>query len=416
MSVRPVTLTLTSFLALASVALAAPAQAQTTVQGTTAGGATYRITVPEPWNGDLVIWNHGLEMSDPSPGPDLGPLAAVQLGEGFAVAASSFQQRGWALFRTVKDMRALVKAFEARFGTPGRIVLTGASLGGAVTAQLLEKGKLGNVVGAMISCGAVAGSRNWDGALDLRLTYDAVCSEVPGAAIPGGAEGLPADSDLTDAEIELAVEACTGVSRRPSQRTDAQADRLQQILDTVGLDQSFLQTDMWYVTRVMSDLVHERAKLKGKPGVGNVGVRYPVAEVDAAIERVEPRSSSARRLAKNYTPSGRSGAARIVAIHTDKDDLVVVENLGHYRELVDPARIVAAVAVEETPSHCGFTAAEGVAGWETLLAWINGGDQPTVDSMQSLCELLAGSGVLPGPCRFDPDYRFGDLDDRIPPR
>ncbi len=394
----------------------APVLAQSTVDGTTAGGATYRIVMPDLWNGDLVIWNHGLSMASPEPGPDVGPLVEVQLSEGFAVAASSFQQSGYAVFRTVKDVRALVKAFEARFGVPGRIILYGASLGGLVTAQLLEKGKLGNVVGGMIWCGAVAGSRNWDAAVDLRLSYDAVCSEVPGGAIPGAALGLPKDSDLTDQEIELAVDACTGVDRRSARRTDAQSDRLQQLLDNVGIHEDFLQTDMWYVTRAMADLVHDKGKLKGKIGAGNRGVRYPDPLIDAAIERVEPKSSSARRLAKNYTPTGKVGDARVVIMHTDKDDLVVVENVSHYRDRLAPEQIVAAVAVEKEPSHCGFSLAEGVAGWEALLSWLNGGDTPTAESIQTLCGVLDASGLIPGPCRIDPGYQIGNLDERIPPR
>ena len=98
------------------------------------------------------------------------------------------------------------------------------------------------------------------------------------------------------------------------------------------------------------------------------------------------------------------------------EDLVFVENVGDYRDRLSDDQLVAAVAVEDEPSHCGFTLAEGLASWESLLAWANGGPQPSADDVQGLCKLLAASGVAPGPCRIDPTFAIGTLDDRILPR
>ena len=67
--------------------------------------------------------------------------------------------------------------------------MTGASLGGIVTADALERADEFNIDGAFAFCGAMGGSRVWDGAHDIRLSYDAVCGDV--APIPGGATGLP---------------------------------------------------------------------------------------------------------------------------------------------------------------------------------------------------------------------------------
>lgn len=400
---------------LAAAAWPSLAVAQQEVTGTTAGGARYRIAVPAVWNGSLVVWSHGLTMEAPGEPPDLGPLAQIQMAEGFAVAATSFRQVGWALFKTVPDTRALVAAFEARFGRPDRVLLHGASLGGLVSAQLLEKGGLGNVPGALLWCAPVAGSRNWDGALDLRLAYDAVCDGVAGAAIPGGAEGLPAGSILSDEEITAAVEACTGVGSARQRRTAEQRRRLRTLLDVAGIHESFLQTDMWYVTRVMADLVHDRRKLRDRVGVGNAGVVYRDPDVDAAIARVVPRAGAARRLTRSYTPSGRIGDASVLALHTDKDDLVVVENLSAYAARVPAGQLVAAVAVEDEPSHCGLSVPEALASWEAFVDWVDGGPAPTPASLQELCGRLALLGLGQG-CRIDPQFTIGDLGDRIAPR
>src|SRR4030095_13431254 len=187
-------------------------RADTVLDGSTDGGAFFRIVVPTAWNGDLVIWNHGFSLDPRAPVTALRALPALQLAEGYAIAASSYQQRGWALFKTKQDLQNMVGVFVANFGHPGRVIVTGGSLGGIVTAQALEKANIGNVVGAYPICGALAGSRTWDGALDLRLAYDAVCASTPGAAIPGGATGLPAPGfpgfPFTTTQLALAVNAC----------------------------------------------------------------------------------------------------------------------------------------------------------------------------------------------------------------
>jgi hypothetical protein len=136
----------------------------TVLTGVTDGGAYFKIVVPDDWNGDLVIQNHGFSLSPIGPVGDLGMFAAYQLSQGYAVAASSYQQIGWALFKTKNDNQNMVAVFTANFGTPNDVIVGGGSLGGIVTAQAIEKANLGNVVGAYPVCGAVAGSRNWDGA------------------------------------------------------------------------------------------------------------------------------------------------------------------------------------------------------------------------------------------------------------
>src|SRR5690349_10577926 len=82
------------------IACADSALAVQTLNGQTASGAYYQIQVPDGWKpgGSLVLFQHGLSFDGPTPNPDLGPLASLQLLEGYAVAASSYSQRAWALF------------------------------------------------------------------------------------------------------------------------------------------------------------------------------------------------------------------------------------------------------------------------------------------------------------------------------
>jgi len=384
------------------------------VEGQTPGGAYFKIVLPADWNGDLVIWNHGYSLDEPNADVDLGTLEDVQLAQGYAVAASSYRQSGWALFHTVEDLGELYQEFTARFGAPGQVYVYGASLGGIVTAQAIEQAKLGNVVGAMSMCGATAGSRVWDGALDLRLIYDVVASGIPGAAIPGGAEGLPEDSDFNEIDFVFAVNAATGILLSPEFRTPQQQANLDKILEVTGIPQTFLLADMHFATFGLSDLVHDSMKLGGAIGVGNDGVIYGDIEIDRDVQRVTSDPVANQYLGWHYTPSGIVGEAKIVQIHTDKDGLVIVENAGEYADIIPAANLSTAIVVEDESTHCGFTAAETVAAWESLRAWVAGDQQPDAIEIQRRCE--SALSEYDGPCRFEPGFEISDIDTRIRPR
>ena len=135
------------------------AHAERDFSGTTASGAYYRIAVPDSWqNGDtLVLFQHGLSFDPPAPNPDLGPIADLQLSEGYAVAASSYSQRSWALFTAFDDNAELLAAFKQQVGTPGAIIPYGGSLGGLIALKMAEDPRFAPVPGRL--CGLSAGGR-----------------------------------------------------------------------------------------------------------------------------------------------------------------------------------------------------------------------------------------------------------------
>jgi hypothetical protein len=417
-----------TILALALVAafvggLSSTGRADTVLTGNTDGGAFFRIVVPTTWNGDLVIWNHGFSLSPVGPVSDLGPLVSLQLSEGYAVAASSYQQIGWALFKTKNDMQNMVNVFKANFGAPNHVLVNGASLGGIVTAQVIEKANIGNVVGAYPICGAVAGSRNWDAALDLRLVYDAVCANTPAAAIPGGATGLPAPGfptyPFTQSQMTIAANACMGIAIPPGARTPQQIANLALYVATTQLPNTptAILTDLGFGLFGMSDLIFNPSKLDGGQGIGNANVNYDNGGfIDTNIQRVSTNPGAATRLKKNYTPSGAVGNTKIVSLHTDGDYLVIIENEHEYAQVVAANKLTTAVVDEAGNTHCGFTGAETVAGWETLRGWVAGGPQPTATDVQNTCNFLVANSLAPGPCRISPGFVIPDMDGRIRPR
>ena len=290
---------------IAALGIPALALADTTITGEKKG-AFYQITVPTAWNGDLVIHNHGFDFNPPGPNPSLGSLASLQLSQGYAVAASSYSNCCWTLFSTKKDLNRLLEIFEDNFGAPNDVIVWGGSLGGIVTAQAVETLDV-EPVGAYPICGALAGSRSWDGAIDLRLVYDAICNAVPGGSLPGGATGLPAPGfppGLTTTQIATAVNTCTGVLTPPAFRTPAQQARLNQLKAVTQLPENFIVTDMVFVTNGLSNLIFASDKLDGGQGVGNIGVTYNDAGINASIQRVAAANKPAKELKKNYTPKG----------------------------------------------------------------------------------------------------------------
>ncbi len=395
---------------LIPIAAAQPSASE--ISGSLGSNSNYHIKVPANWNGVLVLWNHGFSLGPPEEVPSLGPLEPLQLAEGYAIAASSYRQAGWATFRIQQDLKNLYEVFRRNFGVPAQVIVTGASLGGIVTIQAIEEANVGNVVGGLTVCGALAGSRNWDAAVDTRLTYDAVCGSVPGAAIPGGAAGLPKDSTFDQAQLGSAINACFGVLGVP---TPEQLARLGLFLSVMQIPASFIGIDMWFATFALADLTWDPTKLSGQIGAGNSDVDYGNALINATIARVAPNPGARTKLDANYTPTGNTRRAKIVSMHTDKDGLLLVENERVYADVVAPDLFTTAVVVEATPSHCGFTQAETVASWESLRGWLAGAPQPTPASMQSTCNLVMAGGIS-GPCRIDPSFVIPDPDGRIRPR
>ena len=389
------------------------ALADTTITGQKKG-AFFKITVPTVWNGDLVIVNHGFDFNPPAANPSLGSLAPLQLAEGYAVAASSYSNCCWTLFSTQKDINQLLAIFTDNFGAPNNVIVHGGSLGGIITAQAVEKLSV-SPVGAYPVCGVLGGSRSWDGAIDLRLIYDAICGGVPGGSLPGGATGLPAPGfppGFTNTQILTPVNVCTGVLTPPAFRTPAQVARLNQLKAATTLPENFIATDMVFVTNGLSNLIFAADKLNGAQGVGNAGVTYPDPVIDATIQRVTADNQAANDLEKNYTPKGAVNATKIVSIHTDGDGLVIVEHEKEYQDVVPAANLTTGIVNEAGNTHCGFTSPEFIAGWEELRDWIAGGPQPTAQDLQDRCLTLGP----PAQCRIDPAFVLNDLDTRILPR
>lgn len=402
------------------------------LEGTMPSGATFRIAVPDGWQaGDaLVMYQHGFEFSPINGPPSLGPLRDIMLDEGYAIAASSFRQRGWALFHAIDDNRDLLDVFVNEFGAPGEIVPFGGSMGGLVALKLAEAPGFPPVNGAYALCPAAAGSRLWDHAIDLRLAYDVVCDGA--GELPEGEEPLPWAFDLDDippglgdleGQLEvlpalIPVSRCTGIILPPPLRNDAMEERLEQLM-TFGdfTSEDFFVTNIAYATFALGDLVRAPDKLDAHNPFTTAGVAYDDPEIDAQIARIsaDPLAALEFRWLSDFR--GEVGAAKIVSLHTSRDELVIPANQAVLRERMPATQLTSAIVAEDEPSHCGFADGEGLAGWEALRAWMAGAaPQPDAASLQAACETLAANGIG-DTCRFDADVQdVPAFDSLVPPR
>lgn len=411
-------------------ALAAHAERDFT--GTTPSGAYYRIAVPDSWkSGDtLVLFQHGLTFDPPAPNPDLGPIAALQLSEGYAVAASSYSQRSWALFHAPQDNAELLAAFKQQVGAPGAIIPYGGSLGGLIALKLAEDPRFAPVPGVYAACTPAAGSRVWDAAIDLRLAFDVVCAGAGAENLPQGDPPYPwafnlddIPNNLSDLQDEaqllqtlIPVNQCTGVSLPSDLRNDAMQRRLTQLMNLAHItSEKFFVTNTAYATYALSDLVRAPDKLDGVSPFSNLGVDYNDATINANILRIQgdPFASLYFRDVSDFR--GHIGAAKIISVHTSKDQLVIPANEQVLAQTVPSSQLTVALVNESTPTHCGFTEAEGVGGWEALRAWIAGGAQPSVSTLQADCNAAAAQGAS-GACRYDASLTVPTFDSQVRPR
>ena len=143
-----------------------------TLTGTLPDGATYLIEVPANWNGTLFLYSHGYVVpGSPNPATDVGdPLTgAAMLAQGFALAGSSYASTGWAIQQALPDQISTLNIFDRQVGQPKRTIAWGHSLGGIITAGLIQKYP-GRFAAALPMCGVLSGGvATWNTALDSEI-------------------------------------------------------------------------------------------------------------------------------------------------------------------------------------------------------------------------------------------------------
>lgn len=454
-------------MALALLLLAVPAWAQwRSVESVEIKGAHGLIIVPENWNGGLFIYAHGYSAdqrilvpfpADLTPGNFLDKVnllfqaAIIPALEGYASATTTFRSAGWYVKDAVKDIENLRRYFVKKYGKPRHTYLWGHSGGGMVTSTVIEYFP-NTYDGAMPLCGPGAGARrNFDGALDLRLLYEYVCGDVPGARFacrvcsdgasrcledadcPGGGtcgeleppvppeDGLgpectefllthpekfsesPDPADVGGDFVTPRVTACMGDFSGTIPATSEQLARRDFFVRASQIPESYILTDMFFGSIGMAEVFHRRTN--GKHAWGNTGVDYapPVltpeerTALNAGIRRVSEDAAAVRYMRRFYEPTGRT-KAKVLTVHAHDDGLVLVENESKYRQAFEAARNTDRLVQLYTSygGHCGFIA-ELFPAFDAITAWVERDEKPTLASVRAACSGCRFSDELPGP-------------------
>jgi|SRR5690348_9529654 len=429
---------LVSFVVAAFALAMAPVTAAASVNvitGTLADGATYRIEVPSSWNGTLLLYSHGyVTPGSPNPAHDAGDPAtgAFLLGEGYALAGSSYATTGWALEQAIPDQIATLDAFDSQVGTPIRTIAWGHSLGGIITAGLLQTHP-DRFAAALPMCGVVAGGvAVWNEGLDGEFvikTLLAPTSNLQLVHITTGFANLALSEQVLgtaqatpQGRARLALAAAVGdlpgwfnpASPEPAANDYAsqEANQFQWLSQVDGPFLFFLRAEL-------------EARAGGNPS-WNAGVNYAkqlgrsidLAEVQAlysaaglnldddlatlaATPRISADPGAVDYLTQHIIFNGNLSGKPVLTIHTTGDGLVLNSDEQAYRSVVQDAKDSQLLrqAFVHRAGHCTFTPGETVAALHALVSRLDTGKWT---SLADPSNLDAAAAALPAALNVAP--------------
>jgi hypothetical protein len=435
-------LALLTLFALAATAVAGfvaltPARAAgtTTLTGTFADGATYLIQVPANWNHTLLLYSHGyVAPGAPNPAQDVGdPITGAEmLAEGYALAGSSYSSEGWALQQAFTDQINVLDTFNASpFGRPARTVAWGHSLGGIITAGLVQLNP-GRFDGALPMCGVLAGGiGTWNTALDSAFAFQVLLgSSVPLPAPLQVVNITKPGLNFHDAEVLLNAAQATPQGRARLALVGALGD-LPGWFNSLSAEPAptdyAAQEENQFLWAGQVDFAFQfflRAELEGRAGGNpswNTGVDYRVqlshsidlgevialykqagldlnADLDAlnAAPRITANPAAQAYLEKYITFDGDPGIP-VLTMHTTGDGLVINEDEQAYASVVRSAgdNSLLRETFVHRAGHCAFTPAETVTALHTLVNRLNTGhwDNSTKPDVMNAAATALGSGL-----------------------
>lgn len=421
------------------VTLLAPAPralADEQFSGSLPNGTQWIAVVPDDWNGTLLLHSHGYLPSFvpfPNPAPTIAsiPAAADLLDLGYAVAASSYADKGWALPTAPQDQLDSLRAAIDAIGTePDTVLAYGTSMGGLVTAMIAESAG-GVIDGAMPTCGIVAGGADLnnyqlDGAHAVNVLLADGSIQIAGYADQGAAFVA---SGALQAAVNAAVTADTPEARA----------RVALAAAFFQLDPSDLAGIIGFVTPARFDLITAAG---GESG-WNEGVDYrqlftrshyrPMvealyrqagldlkADLDllTATADVPFNGAALNTMVGHSQPTGDLQMP-VFSIHTNYDPLVPVEHEEEYADdvLSQGKRSLFRQAFVDRDGHCNFTSAELVAGIMVLENRVETGRWSSASVNARKLNQLASSLLLGDSAfsHFVPGEFIGDRSDKVNP-
>jgi pimeloyl-ACP methyl ester carboxylesterase len=381
-----------ALLLCAMLALPAQVHAQTHVQGAIGPGSTYEIDVPATWNGDLIVYAHGIVQADqpvalPTVEDGYDQVRAALLAAGYAIAASSYSSNGWSLADAVRRTHQLSGIFASTAGHPRRTLLVGHSLGALAIVKLAETFP-GQYDGVLSMCGPLGGAlQELRYAGDARVTFDFYFPGVlPGTpfSVPPGTEYLSPFDPGGPSQLFLNVAAALGAHPFTTLQW-ATAARLP-FSNAAELGQSALYV-VGFVLGYTNDFIE---RVHGKIPYDNLETIYQVnvtpdpatnaylsGLLNAGVARFAADRAALNYYEHNDTPTGDIGIP-VLTMHTTRDPGIPYEHENIFATAVAAARRSALLAQRPIDrwGHCMFTPAEVQTAFGNLVQWVETGIKP----------------------------------------
>lgn len=329
----------------------------------TINGAQFRIDVPENWNGSLVVYCHGYNPK-PAKYKEDAPngLMKEYLSRGYAIAQSGYAAGGWAIQEAVVDIESLRRYFVAKHGAPRETWITGHSMGGTLTAAMMEKyptvydgglplcGALGSAADTLMSQGAFRGRVIFDYYFPGLLSSPAAVTET----------------DDVQQKIMTALDGDAAKSEIIRRMFHFKSNR-----DAAG------------VLAFMTPILRELQQRAGGNPFDNMNLVYSGSPDDNAlndgVKRYVSDPKAAAYLRTFYTPTGKI-AKPMLAIHTTYDPLVPPWVPNSYQAVIDHAgnHELFVQQYVKRDGHCSITPAETARAFDELREWAKSGKRPPV--------------------------------------
>lgn len=409
--------------AIAAVGLAllpagASAVTLTTYTGTTTESSglvsNYLIEVPSPWNGTLVLYSHGYSFGPPfgAPAPqaaqDVGDpgTRAWLLGNGYALAGSSYATTGWALQQAFQDQIAVLDVFKSKGYHATRTIAWGHSLGGMITAGLVQLFP-NRFTAALPMCGVVAGGPGvWNQGLDSEFAFGTLLAPTvklvnftsfgdAQANFGAATAALAAAQNTPQGQARIALSAALADVPGwfdPASPEPAATDYAAQEINQFNWDNNpdFL---FGFFGRFELELraggnfswntgVDYRVQLSHSTDRAEVMALYRAAGLDLnkdldtlnGATRIAANPTALDYLSTYITYNGNLNMP-VLTMHTTGDGLVEVTDENAYASVVRSAgdnSMLRQVFVHRA-GHCTFTPAETISAFETLVHRIDTG-------------------------------------------
>ena len=344
------------------------------VQGTTPTGALYAFAVPDDWNGDLIIYGHGIvdpaaPVVLPSTQDGFTELREALLQRGFAVAYSSYSENGYALKDAFHRLHELPALFTDRVGRqPDRVYLVGHSLG-AVAVQMLAEQFPGKYDGALAMCGFLGGGQKEVEYLgDVRVLFDAY---FPGV-LPGDVLTVPLDAHFRpgDPLFNAVLNALQQGFFTPGTPTVAFAAAAK--LPFISAQELIVGAlnAIGFNLRFTNDLLD---RTNGGSFYDNLDTLYPAA-INPIVDRFAASPRALKYLERFYAPSGDISSP-MLTLHSTRDPVVPLFHETRYAGLAPGQWLVQRTT--NSFGHCAFNQQEMLTSFDDLVRWVTLGQRPS---------------------------------------